>query len=101
MFHGKPLYVCIAQRKEERQAQLQFKYSQRMAEIAVSSAIIPGGYPPFYYTAPSGVISQIPPRPGMIFQPMGVTPGWRPNSFAPPTRPVPTSYSSVSFYNFF
>ncbi|XP_022746812.1 polyadenylate-binding protein 7-like [Durio zibethinus] len=89
MFHRKPLYVAIAQRKEDRQAQLQLQYAQRMAGLAgPSTAVLPGGYPPLYYTAPTGVVSQVPPRPGMMYQPLGLRPGWRANGFAPPTRPA-------------
>ncbi|XP_071728275.1 polyadenylate-binding protein 7 [Rutidosis leptorrhynchoides] len=96
MFHGKPLYVAIAQRKEERQAQLQLHYAQRMAGMAGPSALIPGGYPVYYPSTP-GIYSQVPQRPGLMYQPMGMRPGWRPYSFAPPTRPVDTStYYSVS-----
>ncbi|KAK9289846.1 hypothetical protein L1049_008006 [Liquidambar formosana] len=63
MFHRKPLYVAIAQRKEDRQAQLQLQYAQRMAGLTgPSTAVIPGGYPPLYYAAPPGIVSQIPPR---------------------------------------
>ncbi|XP_059646780.1 polyadenylate-binding protein 7-like [Cornus florida] len=87
MFHQKPLYVAIAQRKEDRQAQLQLQYAQLMAGLAASSAVIPGGYHPLYYTAPPGVVSQIPPRPGLMYQPLGLRPVWRANGFAPPTRP--------------
>ncbi|KAI4300383.1 hypothetical protein L6164_033769 [Bauhinia variegata] len=86
MFHSKPLYVAIAQRKEDRQVQLQLQFAQRIAGLAGSStAVIPGGYPPYYYTAPS-VLSQVPPRPGLIYQPLGLRPGWGANGFAP-TRP--------------
>lgn len=89
MFHRKPLYVAIAQRREERLAQLQLQYAQRMAGLAGPSAIIPAGaYPPFYYTAPPGIVSPVPPRPGLIYQPLGFRPGWRANGFAPSTRPV-------------
>ncbi|XVF07779.1 hypothetical protein REPUB_Repub06bG0169200 [Reevesia pubescens] len=89
MFHRKPLYVAIAQRKENRQAHLQLQYAQRMAGLAgPSTAILPGGYPPLYYTAPTGIVSQVPPRPGMMYQPLGLRPGWRANGFAPPTRPT-------------
>ncbi|PSS23623.1 Polyadenylate-binding protein like [Actinidia chinensis var. chinensis] len=87
MFHGKPLYVSIAQRKEERQAKLQLQYVRMAAELAGTSTIIPGGYPPLYYTSPHGVFSPIPPRPGMMYQPLGLRPGWRANSFVPPIRP--------------
>lgn len=77
MFHGKPLYVTIAQRKEDRKAQLQLQHAQRAAAELVghSSTFIPGGYPPVYY-----------PRQGMMYQPVGLRPGWRPNSFVHPTR---------------
>ncbi|XWS66781.1 hypothetical protein CRYUN_Cryun05aG0230200 [Craigia yunnanensis] len=89
MFHCKPLYVAIAQRKEDRQVQLQLQYVQRMAGLAgPSTAVLPGGYPPLYYTAPSDVVSQVPPRPGMMYQPLGLRPGWRANGFAPSTRPT-------------
>lgn len=90
MFHRKPLYVAIAQRKEERHAQLQLQYVQRMAGLAAgtSTTVIPSGYPPLYYTAPSSVLSHVHPRPGLMYQPFGLRPGWRGNGFAPPTRPA-------------
>lgn len=99
MFHRKPLYVAIAQRKEERQAQLQLQYAQRMAGLAgPSTAVIPGGYPPIYYQAPSGVVPQVPPRPGLMYQPLGLRPGWRANGFAPTSGPAyqPPPVSVVS-----
>ncbi|KAH7553627.1 hypothetical protein JRO89_XS12G0035600 [Xanthoceras sorbifolium] len=87
MFHRKPLYVAIAQRKEDRQAQLQLQYTQQIAGLAgPSTNVIPGGYPSLYYTAPSGVVPQISPRPGMMYQPLGMRGGWRANGFAPQTR---------------
>lgn len=86
MFHGKPLYVALAQRKEDRQAQLQIQYAQKIAGLAgPSTAIIPGGYPPFYYTA-TGVVPHVPHRAGLMYQPLAVRPGWRANGFAPPSR---------------
>ncbi|KAL6145682.1 hypothetical protein ACLB2K_056367 [Fragaria x ananassa] len=89
MLHRKPLYVAIAQRKEERQAQLQLQYAQRMAGFAGPSAtVIPGGYPHIYYQAPSGVVPPGPPRPGIMYQPMGLRPGWRPNGFGPTSGPA-------------
>ncbi|KAI8013427.1 Polyadenylate-binding protein 7 [Camellia lanceoleosa] len=87
MFHRKPLYVAIAQRKEERHAQLQIQYAQHIAGLAGPSTVIPGGYPPFYYTGPPSVVSQVPPQPGLMYQPLGLRPFWRANGFAPPTRP--------------
>ncbi|CAN1307991.1 Polyadenylate-binding protein 7 [Linum perenne] len=68
MFHRKPLYVAIAQRKEDRQAQLQMQYAQRLV-----------GLP--------GPSTAVPPRPGLMYPPLGIRPGWRANGFAPPTRP--------------
>ncbi|OVA17902.1 RNA recognition motif domain [Macleaya cordata] len=88
MFHRKPLYVAIAQRKEDRQAQLQLQYGQRITGLAgPSTAVIPAGYPPLYYTPP-GVVPQMPPRQGLMYQPLGLRPGWRANGFVPPTRPA-------------
>ncbi|XP_017629884.1 polyadenylate-binding protein 7-like [Gossypium arboreum] len=98
MFHRKPLYVAIAQRKEDRQAQLQLQYAQRMPGLAgPSTVVLPGGYPPFYYASPTGFVSQVPLRPGMMHQPLGLRPGWRANGFAPPTRPV-FQYSSLPLF---
>ncbi|GKV10198.1 hypothetical protein SLEP1_g21600 [Rubroshorea leprosula] len=94
MFHRKPLYVAIAQRKEDRQAQLQLQYAQQMGG---STTVIPSGYPPFYYTAPTGVVSQVPARPGLTYQPLALRPGWRASGFAPPTASTfqPSSLSAV------
>ncbi|GMJ02943.1 poly(A) binding protein 7 [Hibiscus trionum] len=97
MFHHKPLYVAIAQRKEDRQAHLQLQYAQQIAGIAgPSTAIYPGGYHPLYYTAPTSVVSQVPPRLGVMYQPLGLRPGWRANAFAPPTRPAFQSLPMVT-----
>ncbi|CDP15322.1 unnamed protein product [Coffea canephora] len=86
MFHKKPLYVAIAQRKDERQAQLQLQYGQ-MAGIAGPSTVIPGGYPPLYYPAPS-VVPPVAGQTGLMYQPIGMRPGWRPNSFTNSSRPA-------------
>jgi hypothetical protein len=95
MFHGKPLYVALAQRKEDRQAQLQLQYAQQIAGLAgPSTAIVPGGYPPFYYTA-TGVVSHAPPRAGLVYQPMALRPGWRANGSAPPARSFQQSPTPV------
>ncbi|KAG4916402.1 hypothetical protein JHK87_053959 [Glycine soja] len=94
MYHGKPLYVALAQRKEDRKAQLQLQYAQQLARLSgPSTAIIPSGYPPYYYAA-SGVISHVPPRAGLMYQHLALRPGWGANGFAPPARsfqqsPVP------------
>ena len=85
MFHGKPLYVAIAQRKEERLAQLQLQYAQHMAGLMGSSTVIPGLYPSLYYTAPPGVVAQVRPQLGLIYHPL---PGWRANGFASSIGPV-------------
>ncbi|KAL3532017.1 hypothetical protein ACH5RR_005538 [Cinchona calisaya] len=84
MFHRKPLYVAIAQRKDERQAHLQLHYGN-MTGLAGPSAVIPGGYPPLYYTTP--VIPPVPGR-GLMYQPLGMRPGWGPNGFTNPSRPA-------------
>ncbi|XP_073006425.1 polyadenylate-binding protein 7-like [Typha latifolia] len=85
MFNGKPLYVAMAQRKEERQAQFQLRYAY-MAGLAGPPAVLPAGYPPVYYTPPS-VVSQVSPRQGLMYQPFGLRPEWRPRAFVPPSRP--------------
>lgn len=87
MFHRKPLYVALAQRKEERQAQLQIQYAQQMAGLAGPSAVMPGAYPPIYYPAPPGVVPQVPARPALMYQSAAIRPGWRPNGFPNSARP--------------
>ncbi|MCD7465126.1 hypothetical protein HAX54_000668 [Datura stramonium] len=86
MLHRKPLYVAIAQRKEERQAQLQLHYAQRIAGLTGPSAMFPGAYPPLYYPGP-GVVPQVPTRPGLMYQAFGMRPGWGTNGFTNITRP--------------
>lgn len=86
MLHRKPLYVAIAQRKEERQAQLQLHYAQRIAGLTGPSAMFPGTYPPLYYPG-HGVVPQVPTRPGMMYQSLGMRPGWGTNGFTNTTRP--------------
>lgn len=92
----KPLYVAIAQRKEERQMQLQVLYGQRVAGLSgPPSPVIPGGYSPLYYPTP-GVVS---PQPNLIYQQAGIRPGWRPNAIPNPSRPLlhPAPVTLVSF----
>ncbi|KAK8957791.1 putative polyadenylate-binding protein [Platanthera zijinensis] len=96
MFHGKPLYVAIAQRKEERQAQLQLKFSQRMSGLASVAAptVISTGYPPLYYSPPTPFLPTVPARPGLMYQPFGLRQGWRPTGFVAPPR---TTFQPIPF----
>ncbi|KAL0309631.1 UNVERIFIED_CONTAM: Polyadenylate-binding protein 7 [Sesamum radiatum] len=96
ILHRKPLFVAIAQRKEEREAQLKLQYAQPMAGFAGQSAVIPGGYSPFYYPLP-GVVPQIPAGPGLMYQPLGIRPGWRDNGFADRYKPAvqPSAVPSI------
>ncbi|MCD7468881.1 hypothetical protein HAX54_007427 [Datura stramonium] len=74
MFGQKPLYVAIAQRKEERQAQLLLKHAQGIAGLTLSSAFLPGGYPPLYYPALGNL--QVSEQPGLLYQPLSMRHGW-------------------------
>ncbi|CAK8568719.1 unnamed protein product [Lathyrus sativus] len=95
MFHGKPLYVALAQKKAVRQAQLLLQYTQQSPGLAgPSTAIVPGGYPPFYYPA-TGVVSHVPPRAGLMYQPMALRPELRANGSAPPARSFQQSPAPV------
>ncbi|XP_027363185.1 polyadenylate-binding protein 7-like [Abrus precatorius] len=80
MFHRKPLYVAIAQRKEDRQTQLQLQYAPQPAGLAgPSTAVIHGGFSPYFYT---GVVSHI-PQSGLLYQPLGLRSGYSAHGFAP------------------
>lgn len=72
MFHGKPLYVAIAQRKVDRQMKLQVQFGKRVdaGGSSSSASFIPGAYPPFYYTNT---------QPGMVYQPLNLAPTWKSN----------------------
>ncbi|KAF9597546.1 hypothetical protein IFM89_019537, partial [Coptis chinensis] len=96
MLLRKPLYVAIAQRKEDRQAQLQLQFAQRAAGL-VGPAVLPAGYPPLYYATSPGVVSQMTPRQGLMYQTLGMRPGWRPNGFVSSTRPAfqPLPHSAI------
>ncbi|CAN4117165.1 unnamed protein product [Withania somnifera] len=85
MFGQKPLYVNIAQRKEERQAQLQLKHAQGIAGLTGSSAFFPGGYPPLHCRALGDL--QIPARPGLLDQRLSMSHGWMVNGFTNTIRP--------------
>lgn len=92
MFHRKPLYVSIAQRKEERQAHLQMHYAQRPTAIfgQPSTVVVPGGYRPEFVPASPGSIAPCHSQSTLMYHqpPMRVRPGWRGNSFAPAARPA-------------
>ncbi|PWA78576.1 poly(A) binding protein 7 [Artemisia annua] len=98
MFHKKPLYVAIAQTKEERQAYLQSQYANRMPGLLGT-----GAYHPLYYSTPASIFPQAHIQPGMMYPrpPMGMRPRWRGNGFAPPTRPAfqssPSPFRSGQF----
>ncbi|KAJ1700275.1 hypothetical protein LUZ63_000054 [Rhynchospora breviuscula] len=90
---GKPLYVAIAQRKEERRARLQAQFSQ-MRPVAMGPAMAPRVpmYPPgaplgqqLFYGQPPALI---PPQPGFGFQ-QQLVPGMRPGGAPMPNFVVP------------
>ncbi|KAL3327686.1 hypothetical protein AABB24_035385 [Solanum stoloniferum] len=85
MFGQKPLYVAIAQRKEERQTQLLLKHAQGIAGLTGSSGFFPGGYPPLYYPALGDL--QVSEQPGLLYQPLSMRHGWMVNGFANSIRP--------------
>ncbi|KAL5753015.1 hypothetical protein ACOSP7_023190 [Xanthoceras sorbifolium] len=93
MVVSKPLYVALAQRKEERRARLQAQFSQ-MRPAAMGPAVAPRMplYPPgapglgqqlFYGQGPPAMI---PPQPGFGYQ-QQLVPGMRPNFFMPMVQP--------------
>lgn len=86
MVSGKPLYVALAQRKEDRRARLQMQFAN-MRPIAMGPPMGPRMpmFPPggpgqqmFYGQAPP----LMPPQPGFGFQPQMV-PGMRPGGHMP------------------
>ncbi|KAK9163883.1 hypothetical protein Syun_004785 [Stephania yunnanensis] len=97
MVVNKPLYVAIAQKKEDRRAKLQAQFSQ-MRPVPVASSVAPHVpmYPPggpglgqsmFY--GPQGPPAIISPQPGFGYQ-QQVVPGMRPGGTATPNffRPM-------------
>lgn len=51
MFHGKPLYVAFAQRKDVRQSLLQLQHTQKPSGLAgASTAVTPGAFSPIIRT---------------------------------------------------
>nr|CAA40721.1 polyA binding protein [Xenopus laevis] len=105
----KPLYVALAQRKEERQAHLTNQYMQRMASVRVPNPVINPYQPPpsSYFMAaippaqnraayyPPGQIAQLSPSPRWTAQ------GARPHPFQNmpgairPTAPRPPTFSTM------
>ncbi|KAK3022537.1 hypothetical protein RJ639_047475 [Escallonia herrerae] len=95
MVANKPLYVALAQRKEDRRARLQAQFSQ-MRPVAMAPSVAPRMpmYPPggpgmgqqiFYGQAPPAFI---PPQPGFGYQ-QQLVPGMRPGGAPMPNFFVP------------
>ncbi|GKV01603.1 hypothetical protein SLEP1_g14148 [Rubroshorea leprosula] len=95
MVVSKPLYIALAQRKEDRRARLQAQFSQ-MRPLAMAPSVAPRMtmYPPgapglgqqiFYGQAPPAII---PPQPGFGYQ-QQLVPGMRPGGAPMPNFFVP------------
>lgn len=87
MVVSKPLYVALAQRKEERRARLQAQFSQMRPAVGPRMPMYPPGAPGlgqqlFYGQGPP----IIPPQPGYGYQ-QQLVPGMRPNYFVPVVQP--------------
>jgi lipid II:glycine glycyltransferase (peptidoglycan interpeptide bridge formation enzyme) len=83
MFHGKPLYVAFAQKKEVRKRLLQLKHAQKPEGLTgPSTAVIHGAHHPFIYTAT-----------GVVYHPSGS--GWSANGFAAPSKAFQQSPAST------
>ncbi|XP_062213774.1 uncharacterized protein LOC133914768 [Phragmites australis] len=84
MFYGKPLYVALFQRKEDRRAILQQHFAQLARMVGPANPIITTGYPHVYFAHPSTQLPQGPPSHGFVYPPMGLGHEWRPNMFPSP-----------------
>ncbi|KAK1651153.1 hypothetical protein QYE76_068958 [Lolium multiflorum] len=84
MFYGKPLYVAIAQRKEDRKARLEQRFAEFATRSGAASPVIPTGYPHVYFAHPSTHFPQGPSRQGFMYPPMGIGQEWRQNVFPSP-----------------
>lgn len=103
MLGSKPLYVSLAQRKEQRRQQLESQIAQRnhlrLQQAAASGMPVPGYMgPQMYYPGPQGYGPPPPGRPGMGYPQPGMMPP-RPR-YAPPGQqipgmPVPAPYGQV------
>ncbi|PON67170.1 Polyadenylate binding protein [Trema orientale] len=93
MIVSKPLYVALAQRKEDRRARLQAQFSQlrppaMVPQVNPRMPMYPPGAPSlgqqlFYGQGPHAII---PPQPGFGYQ-QQLVPGVRPNFFMPMVQP--------------
>lgn len=92
MVGSKPLYVSLAQRKEQRRQQLESQIAQRnhvrLQQAAASGMPVPGYMAPqMYYPGPQGYPPPPGGRPGMGYPQPGMMPP-RPR-YAPPGQQVP------------
>ncbi|KAG8441757.1 hypothetical protein GDO86_010800 [Hymenochirus boettgeri] len=105
----KPLYVALAQRKEERQAHLTNQYMQRMASVRVPNPVINPYQPPpsSYFMAaippaqnraayyPPGQITQLRPSPRWTAQSARPHPFQNMPGTIRPTAPRPPAFSTM------
>ncbi|CAJ2672591.1 unnamed protein product [Trifolium pratense] len=87
MFHGKPLYVAFAQKKEVRKRLLQLKHAQKLEGLTgPSSAVIRGAPHPLIYAAT-----------GVVYHPLGS--GLSANGSAAPSKAFQQSPASTISIN--